>query len=154
MLHSKTWDAIISFWGFIYQFKFFAFKNLDWQKNLKIYFDTPNRLAMAVVVRFLHTRIRLLTMMIFTTALLVYLLLEPSQHRPRVALYQDQALLNLTNFHFLISPDACHPEEEVKAILLITSHSGHVRGRMGWRNAIPTEVWNLIKNLPFLIYVC
>jgi hypothetical protein len=108
----------------------------------KIYFDTPNRLAMAVVVRFLHTRISLLTMMIFTTALLVYLLLKPShnQHRPRVALYQDQPLLNLTKFHFLISPDACHPEEKVKAILLITSHSGHVRGRMGWRNAIPTEV--------------
>jgi hypothetical protein len=79
-------------------------------------------------------------LMIFTTALLFYLLLEPSHHRPRVALYQNQPLLNLTNFHFLISPDACHPEEEVKAILLITSHAGNIGGRMAWRNAIPTQV--------------
>jgi hypothetical protein len=78
--------------------------------------------------------------MIFATTLLVYLLRESYHLRPRVALFQNQPLLNLTKFHFLISPDACHPAEEVKAILLITSHAGHIRGRMAWRNALPTRV--------------
>jgi hypothetical protein len=92
------------------------------------------------VMRLLHKR-RLL-MVILTTALIFYLLKKkpPRQPRPRVALLQDQPLLNLKNFHLLQSPDACHPDEEVKAVLVITSHAGNVRARMAWRNGIPSKV--------------
>jgi hypothetical protein len=81
-------------------------------------------------------------MVILITAVIFYLLKKepPRQQRPRVALQQDQPLLNLKHFHLLQSPDACHPEEEVKAILLITSHAGNVRARMAWRNGLPTQV--------------
>jgi hypothetical protein len=83
-----------------------------------------------------------LLMVMLIAALLLFLLKKkpPHSNRPRVALHQDQQLLNLKNFHLLISPDACHSEEEVKAILVITSHAGNVRGRMAWRNGIPSEV--------------
>jgi hypothetical protein len=37
-------------------------------------------------------------------------------------------------------PVACHPQVEVKALVVITSHAGNVRGRMAWRNGLPTNV--------------
>jgi len=94
-------------------------------------------------------------LMIFATTLIVCLLLKSPYNRPQVALYQDQPLLNLTNFHYLISPDACHPEEEVKALMVITSHTGHIAGRMAWRNAIPTQVciFSLSENIIYLKFV-
>jgi hypothetical protein len=84
-----------------------------------------------------------LLIIIFIGVLILYLLRDVQLQTPprqKVALFQDQPLLNLTNFHYLISPDACHSEEEVKALMVITSHSGNVLNRMAWRNGIPTKV--------------
>jgi len=95
--------------------------------------------------RLIHHRNLLLKLLIiiFIGVLILYLLRDPQLQTPprqKVALFQDQPLLNLRNFHYLISPDACHPEEEVKALMVITSHSGNVLNRMAWRNGIPTKV--------------
>jgi hypothetical protein len=64
---------------------------------------------------------------------------QPLQ-RPRAEQYQDQPLLDLTNFHYLVSPHACHSKKEIKALLVITSHVGNIDGRMAWRNGMPTTV--------------
>lgn len=81
-----------------------------------------------------------------TATLLLCLLMDqlekPAFRRPPVALHQDQPLLNMTNFHLLTSPYACHPEEEVKALMVITSHAGDRQGRMARRNGMPLKVFN------------
>jgi hypothetical protein len=81
-------------------------------------------------------------LILFTAALLLYLLMDLQlKTQPlRVPLYHDQPLLDLTNFHLITSPHACQSRDEVKALLVVTSHSGNVQARMSWRNAMPTKV--------------
>jgi hypothetical protein len=82
---------------------------------------------------------------IFTGVLFLFLLSDMQMetqplHSPQPAQYQDQPLLDLTNFHYLISPYACQSREEIRALLVITSHSGNLDGRKAWRNGMPTKV--------------
>ncbi|XP_059483707.1 beta-1,3-galactosyltransferase 5 isoform X2 [Neocloeon triangulifer] len=65
---------------------------------------------------------------------------RPKYRRPPVLLQQDQHLLNFTTFHYLASPYACHPDEEVKALIVITSHAGDLKGRTAHRNGMPLKV--------------
>jgi hypothetical protein len=94
-------------------------------------------------LRFVHLRslvVRVLLAISIICVLFYLVRRAPSLQRPRVALHRDQPLLNLTNFHLVLSADACHPAEEVKALLLITSHVANTHGRMAWRNGMPTKV--------------
>lgn len=101
------------------------------------------RFALAMLQRsVLNSKFALMLLMVMgaTTLLLKVQLVKPANLRPPVALHQDQPLLNLTNFHLISSPDACHPKEEIKALVVITSHAGNMQGRKAWRNGLPTYV--------------
>jgi hypothetical protein len=82
-------------------------------------------------------------------SVLYWLLTTAALSRSPLALqHQDQQpLLNLTNFRLISSPFACHPQVEVKALVVITSHAGNVRGRMAWRNGLPTNVRPKFKTI-------
>jgi hypothetical protein len=108
--------------------------------------------------RLMHQRNVVLKLLFafFTAVLLLYLLTDvqlqvPPPRRPPPAMYHDEPLLNLTNFHLVTSPYACQSREEVKALLLITSHSGNVHARMAWRNGMPTQVCVRCNKFHFLL---
>jgi hypothetical protein len=98
-------------------------------------------------LKLLHQRTLALRLLIlFTTALILLYLMTDLQpeiampRRPPPAMYHDEHLLNLANFHLITSPHACQSRQEVKALLVVTSHSGNVDVRMAWRNGMPTKV--------------